>query len=243
MALCLDGPVSRWPCQREGSEPYFTVDQASLLALALSDALATFPEGSLWVDPALAPEGPWPTNARVAIVAVVDADADGHASPIHLEHAAEDGMVIWGVGDAGFAFSDRVLTGPRLHRLYAPRALLSFLEGLSADPPPGSPAPTHEPSLTSFIGSALKRGPIVSLNRAAAWTASTSLRAIPLRAAARGPVGRLSETAEPGVGFEVAPRPQWRVRRVLAGVSARDLQADCPFGLVAGPDLAPLRPL
>lgn len=223
------------------------VDQASLVALALSDALAIFPEGSLWVDAALAPEGPRSTSARVAIVAVADADADGHASPIQLEHDAEAVAVVWGVGDAGFAFSDRVLTGPRLHRLYAPRALLSFLEGLSADPAPGGTKPqgaaTHEPSLTSFIGSALKRGPIVSLNRAAAWTASTPLRTIPLRAAARGPVGRLAEAVEPGVGFEVDPQPQWRVRRVLAGVSARDLQAECPFRLVAGPDLAPLRPL
>lgn len=144
------------------------MDQASLLTLALSDALATFPEGSLWVDAALAPEGPRSKNALVAVVAVPDADADGHASPVKLEHAAEGGAVIWGVGAAGFAFSDRVLTGPRLHRLYTARALLSF---------------------------------------------------------------------------EADPLPQWRVRRVLAGVSARDLQAECPFRLVAGPDLAPLRQL
>lgn len=140
------------------------MDPASLLALALSDARASSPEGSLWVDPALAPEGPRSADATIAIVAVEDADAGGHAS-VEVSEGL-DGAVIWGIGDVGFAFSDGVLAGARLDRLYAPRALLTF---------------------------------------------------------------------------EADPLPRWRVRRVLAGVSARDLQDECPFGLVAGPDLAPLR--
>jgi hypothetical protein len=41
--------------------------------------------------------------------------------------------------------------------------------------------------------------------------------------------------------FENDPLPGWRVREVIAGVSAKDLQRRAPFGLVAGPDLRPLR--
>jgi hypothetical protein len=95
------------------------VDLAALVRLAIEDARASLSNpDALWIAPELG--SACPTRVELALIAVEAVDAGGHTT------LPFDAPRVWGVSVGPVRFSDDVLRGARLERLYTLTSMLTF---------------------------------------------------------------------------------------------------------------------